>query len=50
MISAVAEDAGAEAIELPDHPFFLGTLFQPHVGPIAGKPHHPVVRAFLTAT
>ena len=25
-------DAGVEAIELPDHPFFLATAFQPQVG------------------
>jgi CTP synthase (UTP-ammonia lyase) len=50
VISAVAEDAGAEAVELPDHPFFLATLFQPQVGSMAGKPLHPVVKAFLAAT
>jgi CTP synthase (UTP-ammonia lyase) len=31
-ISATAPDAGVEAIELPDHPFFLATAFQPQVG------------------
>ncbi|HEX6465502.1 MAG TPA: hypothetical protein VFZ98_13660, partial [Vicinamibacterales bacterium] len=28
-IAATAEDAGVEAVELRDHPFFLATLFQP---------------------
>jgi CTP synthase (UTP-ammonia lyase) len=32
IISASAPDAGVEAIELPDHPFFLATAFQPQVG------------------
>jgi CTP synthase (UTP-ammonia lyase) len=31
-ISATAPDAGVEAIELPEHPFFLATAFQPQVG------------------
>jgi CTP synthase (UTP-ammonia lyase) len=49
VISATADDAGVEAIELPDHPFFLATSFQPQVGSIAGKPLHPVLRAFVRA-
>jgi len=49
VISATADDAGVEAIELPDHPFFLGTSFQPQVGSGAGKPLHPVLRAFVQA-
>jgi CTP synthase (UTP-ammonia lyase) len=31
-IAATAPDAGVEAIELADHPFFLATAFQPQVG------------------
>jgi CTP synthase (UTP-ammonia lyase) len=31
-IAARAADAGAEAIELPRHPFFIATAFQPQVG------------------
>jgi CTP synthase (UTP-ammonia lyase) len=49
VISATADDAGVEAIELREHPFFLATLFQPQVGSIAGKPLHPVLQAFLQA-
>ena len=49
VISATADDAGVEAIELRDHPFFLATLFQPQVGSSAGKPLHPVLQAFLLA-
>jgi CTP synthase (UTP-ammonia lyase) len=32
VISAHAPDAGVEGIELPDHPFFMATAFQPQVG------------------
>src|SRR5258708_7675803 len=31
--------------ELPDHPFFIGTLFQPQLSSEAGRPH-PLIRAF----
>jgi len=36
------------ALELPDHPFFLGTLFQPELAG-DGSRAHPVVRAFASA-
>jgi CTP synthase (UTP-ammonia lyase) len=49
VISATADDAGVEAIELRDHPFFLATLFQPQIGSTAGKPLHPVLQAFVHA-
>ncbi len=49
VISARAEDAGAEAIELPGHPFFLATLFQPQIGALAGRPLSPIIEALLTA-
>jgi CTP synthase (UTP-ammonia lyase) len=32
VISAHAPDAGVEGIELPGHPFFVATAFQPQVG------------------
>ena len=35
-------------LELPDHPFFLGTLFVPQARSIPGRPH-PLVNAFLKA-
>jgi CTP synthase (UTP-ammonia lyase) len=35
-------------IELPGHPFFIGTLFVPQVGSRAGQPH-PLVTAFVRA-
>jgi CTP synthase (UTP-ammonia lyase) len=43
------DDAGdVRALELPDHPFFLGTLFQPELAGDGTRPH-PVVRAFADA-
>lgn len=49
VISARAEDAGVEAVEIPSHPFFLATLFQPQVGALAGEPLSPIIEAFLAA-
>jgi CTP synthase (UTP-ammonia lyase) len=49
VISATAQDAGVEAIELPDHPFFLGTAFQPQVGAAGHGRLHPLLVAFLQA-
>lgn len=49
VMSAHAPDAGVEAVELPGHPFYVGTLFQPQVGSLAGEPLHPLIRAFLDA-
>jgi CTP synthase (UTP-ammonia lyase) len=43
------DDAGdVRALELPGHPFFLGTLFQPELAG-DGSRAHPVVRAFADA-
>lgn len=49
VVGAVADDAGAEVLELTDHPFFVVSLFQPHIGASAGLPIHPLVRAFAAA-
>jgi CTP synthase (UTP-ammonia lyase) len=49
VISAYARDAGAEAIELPDHPFFLATAFQPQVGTSESHRLHPLIAGFLAA-
>jgi CTP synthase (UTP-ammonia lyase) len=47
---ASARDATGEvrAIERPDHPFFVGTLFQPPLSSTAVRPH-PILTAFLRA-
>ena len=43
------DDAGdVRVLELPDHPFFVGTLFQPELAG-DGTRAHPVLRAFATA-
>jgi CTP synthase (UTP-ammonia lyase) len=47
VISAHAEDAGVEGLELPDHPFFVATLFQPQIGALSGAPLHPLIAAFV---
>ena len=49
VVGARAEDAGVEAVELAEHPFFMATLFQPQIGSVAGRELHPVLRAFVAA-
>lgn len=46
----VARDAAGQvrAFRLTDHPFFVGTLFQPERAALRGE-LHPVVRAFFNA-
>ncbi|MBI5303899.1 MAG: CTP synthase [Chloroflexi bacterium] len=41
-------EGAVRVIELPDHPFFLGTLFVPQARSTPEKPH-PLVTAFLKA-
>ena len=49
VVGATADDAGAEVLEFPDHPFYVASMFQPHIGALAGEPVHPLVRAFVGA-
>ena len=42
------DDGAPRALELPGHPFFLGTLFQPELAG-DGTRAHPVIRAFAEA-
>lgn len=49
VVGATADDAGAEVLEFPGHPFYVTSMFQPHVGALAGRPIHPLVRAFAAA-
>jgi CTP synthase (UTP-ammonia lyase) len=43
------DEAGeVRALELPSHPFFLGTLFQPERSALQNQPH-PIVQAFVQA-
>jgi CTP synthase (UTP-ammonia lyase) len=48
-LAAHAPDAGVEAIELPEHPFFVATAFQPQVGARDSGELHPLIAAFLDA-
>jgi CTP synthase (UTP-ammonia lyase) len=50
VVGATAEDAGVEAIELPDHPFFLATAFQPQVGASGATRLDPLLTAFVEAS
>jgi CTP synthase (UTP-ammonia lyase) len=50
VIGAHADDAGVEAFELPGHPFYLATLFQPQVGTSARGVLHPLVGALVDAS
>ncbi len=45
VIAAHAPDAGVEAFEVPGHPFFVATLFQPQMSALDGE-LHPLVTAF----
>ena len=47
-IAARGPQAEIRAVELPDHRFFLATLFQPQLSSQPGEPH-PVLMAFLAA-
>lgn len=49
VVGATADDAGAEVLEFPDHPFYVTSMFQPHIGALAGAPVHPLVREFVAA-
>jgi CTP synthase (UTP-ammonia lyase) len=52
VISGYADDAGVEIVELPTHPFYIGSAFQPQVGPDGAPetgPLHPLILAFAEA-
>ena len=50
-LRVAARDDGGEvrAVELPGHPFFIATLFQPERSALSGR-LHPLVRAFIQAS
>jgi GrpB-like predicted nucleotidyltransferase (UPF0157 family) len=48
VVAGRAPDAGVEIVELPGHPFFMASLFQPQVG-AEGEPLHALIRAFAGA-
>jgi CTP synthase (UTP-ammonia lyase) len=49
VVTARAPDAGVEAVELPGHPFYVATLFQPQVGSSRTGLLHPLIAALVSA-
>jgi CTP synthase (UTP-ammonia lyase) len=47
-VSGIDVDGAVRAVELPDHRFYVATLFQPQRASEPGCPH-PLVAAFLRA-
>jgi CTP synthase (UTP-ammonia lyase) len=45
-VVGVDQDGEARIVELPDHPFFLATLFVPQLTSRPGHPH-PLITAYL---
>jgi CTP synthase (UTP-ammonia lyase) len=48
-LSGFSENGDIRVAELPAHPFFIATLFQPQLSSEAGQPH-PLIRAFVEAS
>ncbi|HKF75656.1 MAG TPA: hypothetical protein VKF59_05895 [Candidatus Dormibacteraeota bacterium] len=52
VVSGYAEDGSVEIVELPGHPFYMASLFQPQVGPDGAPddaPLHPLLTSFAEA-
>jgi len=47
-VSAWDQDGDPRAVELRDHPFFIGTAFQPERSALRGE-NHPLITAFVRA-
>jgi CTP synthase (UTP-ammonia lyase) len=47
-LTAFDENGELRAVELPDHRFFVATLFQPQLSSTEDRPH-PLIMAFLTS-
>jgi CTP synthase (UTP-ammonia lyase) len=47
-VSGIDDEGDVRIAELPEHPFFLGTLFIPQSGPRRGTPH-PLLEGFAAA-
>ena len=43
VMNSSAQDAGVEGFELPEHPFYLATLFQPQMGSTERGQLHPLI-------
>jgi CTP synthase (UTP-ammonia lyase) len=48
-ISGVDINEEIRIVELEDHPFFIGTLFQPERSALLEK-HHPIINAFVSSS
>jgi CTP synthase (UTP-ammonia lyase) len=48
-LSGFSENGDIRVAELPAHPFFIATLFQPQLSSEAGRPH-PLISAFVQAS
>jgi CTP synthase (UTP-ammonia lyase) len=48
-VSGVGDDGEIRIVELPDHPFFLATLFLPQTRSTAARPH-PLLAGYAAAT
>jgi len=49
VLSGFSENGDVRVAELPHHPFFVATLFQPQLSSQAGRPH-PLINAFVRAS
>jgi CTP synthase (UTP-ammonia lyase) len=49
VVAAHADDAGVEAVELPSHPFYMATLFQPQMESLGSTTLHPILAALVEA-
>ena len=47
-VSGLGDDGEIRIVELPDHPFFLATLFLPQARSSAASPH-PLLRGYAAA-
>lgn len=50
LVGATAPDASAEVLEFPGHPFYVVSMFQPHIGAAQGEPIHGLIKAFVRAS
>ena len=48
-MTALDDDGAVRAVEIPSHPFFVATLFQPERSALAGFQPHPLIAAFVEA-
>ena len=48
-IVGIDQEGEVRAIEDSDHPFFIGTLYQPQLSSNPGRPH-PLIAAYIKAT